>query len=425
MPEPEPEPDPQAQALANAIDLVASDGRQDDEGNYFTGWWWTNDGATSGIGHQAVLSRTYRDGTFANLFVSHDEDGNLHHNVAVFQNVPERDADPYVQAGRYIDTYEDPGELEGVTRSTRTIPPADHGLGAAWQVTELEIDYDNAGSLAILVATDAQPSDGGVNPFRDQVTHHESIVFDRAPAVPPGHDFTFAWIGDGETIGGSLDGVDGVFSCDNPAWCYIVSNPTTGNYGTYDPGLTFTPEGGTAEAVIPITVQPAPAADYLPFGGWLYVPDDVTDADGYDFGVFASGGDPFEVSNLAGVTGTATYEGDALGRYYVNGLSENPDNGIFTADVSLTADFGDNSATGFITGEVDNFSFEGDVASSLPTTVSLTSDIYDSWANGFGVQRGSTNILNGGYYGSEPYVGGFAAGRTEASVGEQFFSGGW
>ena len=103
------------------------------------------------------------------------------------------------------------------------------------------------------------------------------------------------------------------------------------------------------------------------------MPEDVTDADAYDFGVFASGGDPFDASNLAALTGTATYEGAALGRYYVNGLSAQSGSESFTADVTLTANFGNSSETGFISGDVNNFMFEGDVASSLPATVTLAS----------------------------------------------------
>ena len=96
-----------------------------------------------------------------------------------------------------------------------------------------------------------------------------------------------------------------------------------------------------------------PNADYLAIGHWLYVPEDVTDSVNYEFGVFASGGDPFEVSYLAPLAGTATYLGDALGMYYVDGLSDDPIIGSFTADVTLEADFGDGSETGFISGEVN------------------------------------------------------------------------
>ena len=103
-----------------------------------------------------------------------------------------------------------------------------------------------------------------------------------------------------------------------------------------------------------------PEADYLAFGHWLYIPEDATDADAYDFGVFASGGDPFEDLQSSRVDRhRELLAGAAAGMYYVNGLSSRPDVGSFTADVALTTDFGDGSATGFVNGELNNFTFEG------------------------------------------------------------------
>ena len=124
----------------------------------------------------------------------------------------------------------------------------------------------------------------------------------------------------------------------------------TGRLSCHNSGITFTPDGGAAQDVAPRTLDTVSAADYLAFGHWLYVPDDVTDVGDYDFGVYGSGGDPFDAASLAGLTGTATYEGAAVGMYYLNGLSGSPDVGSFTAEVALTADFGDGSATGFIDG---------------------------------------------------------------------------
>ena len=109
------------------------------------------------------------------------------------------------------------------------------------------------------------------------------------------------------------------------------------------------------------------AADYLAFGYWFYVPEDVTVAEDYDFGVFASGGDPFEAANLAGLTGSATYAGSTVGAYYVNKSSASPDYGSFTASVALTAGFGDGTETGTVTGTVSDFDWPAEVASLLPS----------------------------------------------------------
>ena len=336
---------------------------------------------------------------------------------------PRQEADPWARPGRYINTQETPEQLEGVTRSTRSIP--DHALGSGWQPTELVADYDNGGILTVFVATDVQPSDGSVDPFTNATRGDDNILLSGAPALRADEDFMVASIDDGDTIRGSLDGTPGSFSCANAEGCVFISDHWDENFYARSTGVTFTPDGGSAR---PVTRHEwnAPAADYLAFGHWLYVPEDVTDAVNYDFGVFASGGDPFEVSNLAGLTGTATYEGDAVGMYYVNGLSANPDVGSFTAGVTLEADFGDSSATGFISGEVNNFMFEGDVASSLPATVSLTSNAYDYVYEGFGVLQGSTNIFDTTWSGDPaPFPGGHVAGSTEANVDGEDWYGEW
>ena len=94
--------------------------------------------------------------------------------------------------------------------------------------------------------------------------------------------------------------------------------------------------------------------------------------------------------------------------------------------MSLEADFGDSSATGFISGEVNNFVFEGDVASSLPATVSLTSNVRGYVFEGFGVQQGSTNIFDTTRSGDPaPFPGGHAAGSTEANVDGEDWYGEW
>ena len=70
---------PSAEALANVIDLVANDSRQDVFGNYVGGWWLR----THEIGaQQAAVTGTYSGGQYVNAIVSHDDNGQLQHNVA-------------------------------------------------------------------------------------------------------------------------------------------------------------------------------------------------------------------------------------------------------------------------------------------------------------------------------------------------------
>ncbi|MDE0390918.1 MAG: hypothetical protein OXI57_02480 [Rhodospirillales bacterium] len=418
------------EALANVIDLVANNSRRNAYGKYISGWWHTL--GLSGTPH-AVVSGTFDGGGWANVITSYDENRQLHHNVAVHSIYPRREADPYARSGRYINTQETPEQLEGVTRSVR--PLSDHGLGSVWQVTELEADYDNGGTLSFYVATDVQPSDGALDPYSNATEGDDNIEILGTPALRADEDFMVIWIDDGDTIGGSLGGVAGNYSCANADGCLFVDDRWAEGAYTISEGVAFTPDGGTRQQVTQQVWGPAPTADYMAFGYWLYVPEDVTDAVNYDFGVFASGGDPFETANLAGLTGTAAYEGDAVGMYYVNGLSSSATTGSFTADVRLEADFGNSSDTGFISGEVNSFVFEGDVASSLPSTVALTSDVvglttnvHDSVSQGFGVTQGSTNIFSTHYEGEAdpgPYPGGHIAGWTQASVNDVDWNGEW
>ena len=420
MPEPQPEPDPQA--LANAVDLVANEDREDDDGEPIGGqmWRWRD----IGIGKNIAITMTHREGEYVNAVVWHDTHDNLQHDVSLFDVHPVREANPSAQFGRYVSTGEEPRELVGVTSSARSV--SDHGLGSEWQVTELSNDYDGGGTLTIYVATDVQPSDNSMNPFQGSVGADRNITLAGAPALAADRDFIVARILDGENIDGSLGGVEGTFSCANAEGCVFIVDRRQGDYYNASTGVTFTSSGGTTQQVDARINPTVPAADYLAFGHWLHVPEDVTDMDAYDFGVYASGGDPFETTNLAGLTGTATYEGDAVGMYYVDGLSSSPDVGAFTADVALTADFGDGSATGFIDGEVNNFMFEGDVASSLPATVTLASRTWPYLPDRFGVPQGSTNIFDTSWRNAD-YLrpGGHIGGVTEADVDGEDWGGQW
>ena len=62
----------------------------------------------------------------------------------------------------------------------------------------------------------------------------------------------------------------------------------------------------------------------------------------YEFGAFATGGEPFTGGILA-LTGDATYEGNAAGVYSRSGGRRNE---FFGADVTLTADFDDDEIDG-------------------------------------------------------------------------------
>ena len=409
-------------ALANVVDLVANAYRTNSDGYRISGLWQHL--KYSGLPH-ASITRTYDSGSYASVILHHDERAQLQHYVSLSPFDPLPEANYYADTGRLISTRVAPEELEGVSRLP-PIPLEVPELEPEWEVTQLINDYDNAGTLNIYVATDVQRSDGAMHIFGTGTIDHDNIQISGAPNIPNDRDNVQLWIHDGDTIGEALNGEAGSFSCANASGCWFETNRRREGYFAVSAGITFTSDGGVVRDVSPAnSARTVPNADYLAFGQWLYVPEDVTDSDDYEFGVFASGGDPFVVANLRALTGSASYVGDAIGKYYVNGLSSNPTVGSFTADVTLTADFGDSNANGFIWGEVTGFDFTGGGDSSLPTTIYLTSYADDSLAGAFGAQAGTDNIFDTPHNNRAALDGGLAGGATTAHVDGEDWQGDW
>ncbi len=416
-------------ALANAIDLVANDERKAD-GKYIGSWNWVS-GNTDG-GTYAVINQTHQSGEHVwSAIVWHDENGELQHLVTVDQNDVDTNqllsSDPYVSAGRYISTSEDIQDQEGFTTFRRSV--SDHDLGSVWQVTELMNDYDSAGTWKVHIATDLTETDMARSPYagEGEVAVGGKIEFQGIPSLPVDRDYLYVWLAGGDRLAGSFGGVAGKFSCANSDGCgfYTIHRAASGYYTAAD-NVFFTPGGGPTQAVPPEALDAEAAADYLAFGHWLYVPEDVTRTDAYQFGVFGSGGESFETANIAGLTGTATYTGDAEGLYYVNSWSQSPVTGSFTADIVLTADFGTDSEWGTVSGEVSNFSFDGNVAAMFPETWELETNVYLGYRNNFAVHQGERNIFYSYPHTSGVHAGGLVIGytRVEDFNGETWY-GGW
>ena len=168
--------------------------------------------------------------------------------------------------------------------------------------------------------------------------------------------------------------------------------------------MVFTPDGGsTAVELAAPQLQRVTATNYLNFGYWLFVPEDVTAASAFDFGVFAGGGDRFEVNNLQGLAGDAEYEGKAAGMY-AEATMISP----FNAKVKLTAAFGTAADFGSIGGRVYDFNIDGGKTSPL-TELRLQTV---SWRD----DSGMTNILQT-FPGDPPAPGGRIEGNTTAEGG--------
>ena len=366
------------------------------------------------------------------MVVSNDTNGDLQLNVGLFDAHSEDTlGDSPIGYSRYISTYDGAGEkLEGVTQSRRLIEghDLDEGEAEEWSLTELTKDHEDGGSLTVYIATDLDSGTTAIDPFYPVSQQGDDIVLDDLDdAIPGGVDYLQVGIRSTDApIRGNLNGEPGQFSC-SVAPCNLGDDRGEGNYTVSFPGLVFTPDDETGP--IDVVTSPfgfAPAADYLAFGYWLYVPDDLDDTQDYTFGVFGSGGDLFKENNLEGLEGTATYEGDATGMYFVEGLSNNTATGYFTADVKLDANFGTSSDMGSIEGMVDNLKFEHHNAHASLFPEMIVLDGAPAWlADDFGIPPYSTNIFDEPWGTLNPE--GFAGGGTygTSSVGNDQWYGNW
>ena len=100
--------------------------------------------------------------------------------------------------------------------------------------------------------------------------------------------------------------------------------------------------------------------DYLVLGVWLEVPDDVADKTSLA-GVLVSGTDEFNSANIAGLTGSASYEGPTIGIYEERrkGSIEDIRIGSFIASANLQVDFDVSGLT--IDGKIAGFEENGQV----------------------------------------------------------------
>ncbi len=211
----------------------------------------------------------------------------------------------------------------------------------------------------------------------------------------------------------TLDGVAGRAACTGCSFVY-----TAGQLQMVAGTMTFTPtDGSTPTTLTSGTVTSMVAdADYLAGGVWLIVPDDATSAADFEFGAFADGNDPFMQSNLAAVSGTATYDGDATG-VFSETSGGSTEIGYFDGDVRLTANFGDPSGLGTISGSITNFEVDGSPADG---TLNLGTAGIGSQDSGFfrGAVTGSGDGRSyTGHWGGQFYGNGEADGRPGSVAG--------
>ena len=184
------------------------------------------------------------------------------------------------------------------------------------------------------------------------------------------------------SVRGTFDGAPGSFRCSTADGCESAVDDSTGVKltGTW----WFVADSG-AETV-------TPDANYVVFGWWAR--DAGTSVRVATF--VSEVGTVAASADIIAVEGTATYSGGAAGKVAVYDplLDANNAAGAFTADATFTAEFGNETAGGTISGTIDNFSVAGE---SKDWSVALKeADITDSGDATFGEATNGTTWTIGG-----------------------------
>ena len=153
-----------------------------------------------------------------------------------------------------------------------------------------------------------------------------------------------------KAVTGQYLGVSGTYTC-GTADCALSRKMGTDDFTLGAGDWRFTP---AANAMVMV-----PDQDWMAFGLWLTAPNDPNGT--HRIGQFFDGMDPYGTGEFpVGLKGKAEYKGGAFGLYEIDreeeeGQLSTDEAGLFTAEATLTADFGDADAVGSLSGEIDNF----------------------------------------------------------------------
>ena len=179
------------------------------------------------------------------------------------------------------------------------------------------------------------------------------------------------------TTRGYYDGAPGQYRCTGAC---SSTNDGTGSPSVLAGTWHFKPDSGA--------MVHQPDANYLYFGWWLNKDKDGKPMAASSFagvvGAVAGDGTAALTTAPDALTGSATYNGHAAGKYAMsNVLDGTGEGGHFTADATLTAKFGANGApnNGGVSGKIDNFMAGGE---AKPWSVELKHAGWDSGAATFG-----------------------------------------
>ena len=213
------------------------------------------------------------------------------------------------------------------------------------------------------------------------------------------------------SFAGTYAGVEGKFSVDcgeTPTSCGFIRNDD-GEVESSDEDITGTWTFKADDETSAVSSYDKADPDYLAFGWWRRSVG-ASHAGIADFHVLHSGkGTPHTV--VSGVTGKATYNGNAAGNY-LKGVEGGSEGGEFVADVELEANFEDSDAdSSKITATINKFrdtggdslgSWEVKLATTGGTTEHTGAAIeFDGTASSgtAGAERWATAVGGGNFYG--------------------------
>ena len=157
-------------------------------------------------------------------------------------------------------------------------------------------------------------------------------------------------------VTGQYLGVRGTYTC-GTVDCALSRKMGTDNFTLGAGNWQFTPAEGAMVMV--------PDQDWMVFGLWLTAPNDPSGS--HRIGQFFDGMNPYDTAPdtadtafPVALTGKANYKGGAFGLYEIDreeqdGQLSTDEAGMFTAEAELTADFGNATDAGTLSGEINNF----------------------------------------------------------------------
>ena len=233
-----------------------------------------------------------------------------------------------------------------------------------WQGTMLTDTNDADASSTVVVYTDiAAPK---AVPFGDEYTLDANGDLASATVIAAAnrskvkatafmhtgrknHDPDPDAVDDVAMIRGTFNGASGEYRCTAATATSCASHDAGNGVVRLEGTWIFDPDSGAMAMMAD--------ANYLYFGWWL----NKGTTEGVEAGVFRGvTGTLAAPSDISALGGTATYAGAAAGKYAIAPGLSSASGGHWTADATLTAEWGDESAAGMISGMVDGFMAGGE-----------------------------------------------------------------